>query len=367
MAFEYYDILGVPRDASPDDLKRAYRKKAMENHPDRHGGDKAKEAEFKRINEAYATLSEPTQRAYYDRHGTIDPRAGQGGGGGFSGGGFDDLGDLFESFFNGGMGGGRRRNRDAVPGADAQIELDVTFEEAYAGVRKSVTYARRTACGTCGGTGAAHGHTPETCGTCDGQGRVRQRVRTVFGVVEQAVECPDCGGVGKTVKEKCPDCRGRRVVEERSKREIDVPAGVGDGMTLKIPGAAHGGVNAPAGDLYVRLNVEEAKGGLTRDGEDLLWTLAIHPVEAVLGCRRKLRLPVLGERLVEVAPGTRHGHVIRFRNDGLRHLRADRRGDLLVTVEIDVPQKVSKKQRELYEKLAAEEGLDVPKGKGFFS
>lgn len=365
MAFEFYDILGVSRDASADDLKRAYRKKAMECHPDRHAGDKDKEAEFKRVNEAYSTLSEPTQRAYYDRHGTIDPQAGQGGG--FSGG-FDDLGDLFESFFNGGMGGSRRRrDPSAVAGEDVEISMSVTFEEAYAGVRKTVSYARRTACSACGGTGAAAGHAPETCATCQGQGRVRQRTRTLFGDMEQAVACPTCHGAGKVVKEKCPACKGQRLVDERQNRELDVPAGVADGMAMKIADAGHAGLDAPSGDLYIRFRVQEEKSGLKRDGDDLHWTLSIRPVEAVLGARRKVKLPVLGERVIEVAPGTRHGHVIRFRNDGMRQLRGDKRGDLLVTVEIDVPQKISKKQRELYEMLAAEEGAQVPKGKGFFS
>ena len=363
MAFEFYDLLGVPRDASADDLKRAYRKKAMELHPDRHAGDKAKEAEFKRVNEAYSVLSEPTKRAYYDRHGTVEPQGGMGGGAGFDG--FSDLGDIFESFFGGGFSGGpRRRNRDAVEGEDIEIAVDISFEEAYAGVRKTERFPRRGACADCGGTGAKAGSAPETCSACAGQGRVRERTRTIFGTVEQAIPCPNCGGSGRVAKEKCAGCRGERLVEERISQALDIPAGVADGMTIKMAGAGHAGINAPAGDLLVHLRVEESKGGLVRRGNDLHWNLSVHPAEAALGARRKLRLPVLGERVVEIAPGTQHGHAIRFRNDGMRHLGADRRGDLVVTVSVEIPKRLSRRERELFEEIAREQGFDVPGMRG---
>lgn len=227
MAYEYYDTLGIPRDADEDAIKKAYRKKAMEHHPDRHGGDKDKEKAFKEINEAYATLSDSDKRARYDRTGTSQDS----GPGGFDTSGFD-FSDIFESFFSGGFGRGGSTRR--ARGGDRETIAEISFAESVAGVRKTVTYGRTVKCHHCHGSGAETPEDAKTCSDCQGRGRVRRRMQTVFGVMEQETVCPTCEGRGKTVSKKCHVCRGQGLEDIRVEKPLDIPAGIDDGMSMKV-------------------------------------------------------------------------------------------------------------------------------------
>lgn len=209
----------------------------MENHPDRHGGDKAKEAKFKEINEAYSTLSDPQKKAHYDRFGTADM-----GGGGFGAGGFTgdvDLGDIFSQFFGGGFQQGGTRRQSGLGGEDIELRVSIDFGEALSGVKKTVSFSKRVTCGECSGSGAKKGTTPRECPTCRGSGQVRHRTQTIFGVIEQAGVCESCQGKGKVISEKCGTCHGECRTVEKITKEVDVPAGIDDGMTIKLRGEGH--------------------------------------------------------------------------------------------------------------------------------
>lgn len=364
MAFEYYDTLGVGRNATTDEIKRAYRKKAMELHPDRNKGDKAKEAEFKKVAEAYATLSDEQKKAAYDRSGGTTADAFSG----FSGGGFPpdfDVSDIFETFFGGGFGGGGGRAKRREVGDDIEIRVKTTFEKSVRGGSEEVVYERRRICPECAGTGSEKGKDPKSCPDCAGAGRVRQRMQTVFGAMEQMVSCPRCHGTGKIVEHPCQKCRGEKYVIFKVERKIDVPAGIEDGMTVKIRGEGHEGVDGN-GDLYVRFSVPHSEGALERDGADLHFSLALDPIEMVLGCLKKVSIPVIGEREIEVKPGSQHGRSVRFRSEGAPKIPSGTKGDLVVTFHVRIPEKISPKERELYEALAKERGYGTDSGKGIF-
>ncbi len=360
MAYEFYDLLGVGRDASAEELKKAYRKKAMELHPDRHQGDKAKEAEFKKVNEAYATLSDPQKKAYYDRTGGVQSDQGFPGGGGFSA--DFDFSDIFESFFGGGFQQGGRGKRREV-GDDIEVRVKTTFEKGVKGGSEEIAYERRQVCPDCAGTGSEKGREPKTCPDCAGAGRVKQRMQTVFGVVEQAVTCPKCRGNGKVIEHPCGKCRGERYVVFRTDRKIDVPAGIEDGMTVKIRGEGHEGIDGN-GDLYLHFSIPETENGLERDGADLHYHLDLDPVEMVLGNVRKVSIPVVGEREIEIKAGSQHGKAVRFRGEGAPKIPNGGKGDLIVTFRVKVPEKLTAKERELYEALAKEKGMADGHGKG---
>ena len=360
MSENLYTILGVSETASADELKRAYRKKAMEYHPDRHGGDKQKEAMFKKLNEAYQILSDDAKRARYDQFWTVDDA-----GAGFSGAGFSDLGDIFESFFGGGFGGSRRK-QTGIAGEDIQITLDIAFEEIFEGTKKTIEFTKMQACDGCDGSGAKKGTTPKECDTCGGQGQVRQRAQSIFWYTERVGVCPTCDGSGKVITDPCDICHGKKRTETPVSQEIDVPAGIDTEMTIRLSGEWHEGVGAPNGDVYVTFRVENEKDGLVRDELNLYYTVTIDPVEAVLGSEQILRLAVLWERKLQIRPGTAHGAEIRYKHDGVRHVQRDTKGDLIVTLKIDVPKKLSKKERELYEQLAKEKDIIHPDKKGVF-
>lgn len=361
MAYEFYDILGVSRDVSAEELKRAYRKKAMELHPDRHGGDKEKEKLFKEVNEAYATLSDPQKRAHYDRFGSSDMGGGQGG--------FHmdmDFSDIFESFFGGGFQQGPRRKAGGVEGEDIEIRVKLSFAEALSGLKKTVSYSRKVVCHECGGTGAKKGTEPKECPQCRGSGQIRRRTQTIFGIMEQTGICDMCQGTGKIIAEKCAVCHGERRETVKTEKEIEIPAGIDDGMTIKVRGEGNEGIGARTGDLYITFAVPDSMDGLTREDTNLFYTLEIDPVEAVLGARKTVRIPVLGERSVEIKAGTQHGEVLKFKGDGAKHISKDHKGDLFITVAVKIPTHPTKKERELYHKIAEERKLEVADG-GFLS
>ncbi|MDD2487344.1 MAG: J domain-containing protein [Candidatus Gracilibacteria bacterium] len=372
MPENYYDILGIPKDANAEDIKKAYRKKAMESHPDRHGGDKEKEAQFKKINEAYQTLSDAQKKAHYDRFGSTEGM-GQGGfGQGFSGQGFDanfDISDIFESFFGGGGfgGGGQSKRKKNESGEDIEIEVKLDFSEAVLGTKRKVSYEKMILCSECSGSGAKKGTSPKTCNSCHGNGYVKKRTQSFFGVIEQTVVCDVCHGNGQIIEEKCGSCNGNKRIRTKMEKEIDVPAGIDDGMTLKLKGEGGVGVNSKSGDLYIVFRVPQKLEGMKRDGVNLNYDLVIDPIEAILGSKRKIKFPILGERTIEIKPGTQNSDMLKFKGDGVKDVSRDFKGDLFVKIDIKIPTSISKKERELYEQIAKEKGIDFADGKGFFS
>ncbi len=363
MSYEYYSTLGIERNASTEEIKKAYRKKAMECHPDRHAGDKVKEAEFKKVNEAYATLSDAQKKSMYDQFWTSEWAQGWFGGfGGFQWG-FDvDLGDIFESFFGGSGGRGRKR---ADIGEDIEMRIKISLEDAIRGTSRLVEFKRKSRCESCGGNGAKNGTAIKTCDTCRGSGQVRQRMQTVFGVMEQAVTCPDCRGSWKIISEKCHDCHGKWLQETLVKKDIDVPAGMENGMSIKIRGEWHVGSDG-SGDLYIAFEIPDREAGLTRAGADLHYEVKLSPAEAVLGSEKSVDIPVLGKKNITVKSGTQHNTEILYKHEGMPSVQKKwARGHLIVHLVIDIPTKLSNDEKKLYTALLELQG-GKKAGKWFF-
>lgn len=357
---DLYAILGVDRDATEEDIKRAYRRRARESHPDT-GGD---ESEFKRLTTAYEVLKNPQARANYDQFG--DPR-GPTGGGGDPFGGFGDLGDLIDAFFGGGMGGfgggGRTRGRTTrarQAGRDAVVDVALTLEEAAAGVRRDLDVTVARPCDACEATGAKGDSAPVTCRTCDGQGAVQQVARSVFGQMLTTSPCPDCRGEGVRIADPCPACRGEGRLETTETVTVDVPPGVDTGTRLRVSGRGEAGRRGGAiGDLYVRVRVAEHEV-FTRDGNDLHCELAVPMTQAALGA--ELKLPTLhGEEVVTVPPGTQNGEVLTLRRQGMPKVGGGgARGNLHVHCRVLTPTDLDEEQRTLLRQLASLRGEDVP-------
>jgi len=351
---DYYSILGVERNASADDIKKSYRKKAMDSHPDRHGGDKTKEDEFKAINEAYAVLSDTQKKARYDQFGSAEWGNGFSGMGGFD---FGDINveDIFSSVF-GNMGGfwwSRRQARDEG-GEDIQKEVNITFSESFSGVKKDIHFDKMIHCEKCHGHGTKDGKEPKKCSTCHGAGYVTRATRSIFGIMQQNVVCEDCHGEGMKIEHPCETCHGKRRVKKSVEQTIEIPAGIDDGMTLRMTGEWHAGKHA-SGDLYITCHVDQSYENLIRNGSNILTTLHISPAEAVIGRNRKIKFPLIGEREVHIASGTQHGKKIQINGDGMPLLGKKWHGDLIITLEILVPAKLSKEQKKLYTELLEEE------------
>lgn len=365
MARDYYDILGVPKGASEDDLKKAYRKQAMEHHPDRNKGDKNAEHKFKEINEAYDALKDPQKRAAYDRmgHGAYQqagstgqnpgshPGAG-GFGGGQAGGGFGGFEDLFEDilggvFGQGGMGGQPRRS-GKPRGADLRYTLDMTLAQAYNGFATQISFPSHTQCPTCTGTGAKKGTRPTTCPGCEGQGTITFRQ----GFFTMQRTCPECGGTGEIIRDKCPDCKGSGRKRGTKTVKITVPPGVDDGTRLQLRGEGEAGIaGGQSGDLFVFIRMG-AHPLFKRDGSDLHLNLPLGIADAVLGT--DLELPTMDGKktTIKVPPGTQPDAVLRLRGYGMPELnRATLKGDMLVHIRLQVPSKLNKQQQELFTEL----------------
>ena len=342
---DYYEVLGVEKGASDDDIKRAYRRKAKECHPDLHPNDKEAEARFKELNEANEVLSDPDRRARYDQFGFNDPMQNGGAGGDpFGGAGFD-MGDILNSFFGGGMGGmggmGARRNGPAA-GEDLQFELRLTFEEAARGCEKSFDFTRNENCDKCHGTGAKPGTTPATCSVCHGTGQVR----TSNGWMQSIRGCSACGGTGKVITDKCPDCQGKGRIRRKRTATFRVPAGIDNGQVLKQGGQGDAGLRGgPSGDLYAVVRVMPHKL-FQRDGFDLLLEQPISFTQAALGA--ELDVPTLdGVTKHRIPEGTQNGDEFRLRGQGIQRLGQSGKGDLLVKVRVEVPRHLTEKQKEL--------------------
>jgi molecular chaperone DnaJ len=357
---DFYELLGVRRDASNDELKKAYRARARELHPDTNP-DPAAEAKFKEVGLAYEVLSDPDRRARYDRFGVegVFGQQGAGAGGfGFEGG----LGDIFEAFF-GNTGGGNRR-RGPAAGADAEVRIGLEFAEAIFGCRKELSVRLPVTCDVCDGRGTAAGTEPETCTECNGAGELRRVRQSLLGQVVTSVACSRCGGTGLTIPHPCEGCRGDgRRTEERT-FTVEVPAGVEDGSTLRLAdrGAA-GQRGGPAGSLFVHL-VVSPDPRFERQGVNLHTTLSIGLAQAALGVETSVA-GIDGDLPITVAPGTQQGQVERVRGAGVPHLRGRGRGDLFVHVLIETPTELTAAQDELLRQYAAERGEDVaPPGAG---
>jgi len=367
---DFYELLGVSRRATDEEIKRAYRKAARELHPDANPGDAAAEERFKLVTLAYETLRDPERRRRYDAFG-IDGLRGTGAGAadpfaGFTGG----LGDLFEAFFGGSPfgGGGRRTGPSGPPrGADAEVALALDFEEAVFGADKEVTVRTPVACATCGATGAAPGTSPTTCGQCGGAGEVRTVRQSILGQMVTARPCPRCGGAGRQIASPCPACRGEGRVTQPRTFTVPVPAGVDTGNTLRLEGRGPAGPRGGLpGDLYVHLEVRPHER-FARQGTDLVHELHLPVTAAALGARLDFET-LDGPEVLVVPPGSQSGRVFRLRGRGVPHLESHRRGDLLVQLVVDTPTELTPAQDRLLRELAAERGEAVdPPGTGLLS
>jgi molecular chaperone DnaJ len=356
---DYYEVLGVARGAGADEIKKAYRQLALRYHPDRNPGDKAAEEKFKEANEAYSVLSDAQKREQYDRFGHAGP-GGQGFGGFQDFGGFgveDILNDFFGSVF-GGTGTGRRPQR----GADLRYDLSIRFEEAVFGAEKEIVVPRTSACGECGGSGARKGTSPETCAACKGRGQVT--VQQGFFAISRP--CGRCGGSGRVVKERCPACSGSGGIRERKPLKVKIPAGVDNGTRMKLRGEGEAGPQGgPSGDLYVVIAVEEHPY-FVRDGADLLCEVPITFPQAALG--GDIQVPTLsGKKTLTVPAGTNSGQEFVLKGEGVAHVNGYRRGNLVIRTVIDVPRKLTKRQKELLAEFQVTAGESPgPMSKSFF-
>jgi molecular chaperone DnaJ len=372
MATDYYDVLGVTRTASKDEIKSAYRKLAREWHPDINKSSQAEER-FKEINQAYEVLSDEDKRARYDRFGAAGVSGPTGGGypgtGGF--GGFEDIFDEFFSSF-GGVRSSAARRRGPKAGSDRRVDVTITFEEAIFGAEKEVEFDRLAECDTCAGSGAAPGTQPVRCSQCNGSGEVRQVQQTFLGPMVQVGTCPRCGGKGETVATPCPACRGAGRQRKHVTLGVQIPPGVREGLQIQVRSEGDAGeASAPAGNLYVVVHVQEHEFFRRKDN-DIILDVSINVAQAALG--DKIVIPTVeGDVELQVPAGTQTGKVFRLRGKGVPRLRSDGstagRGDQLVYIQVDVPTRLSEEQRALFEQLAQSLGSDVQPqkaNKGFF-
>lgn len=364
---DYYEVLGVSRTATQVEIKKGYRAKAKQYHPDISKEADA-EIRFKEVNEAYEVLSNEDSRAAYDRFG----HAGVNGSGGFGDpfggfGGQSPFGDIFETFFGGGMGGSTR-TRAPQRGADIQVSLNLTFEEAVFGAEREIEIDRLETCETCHGTRMKDGQTPPTCTACGGTGEVRRVQQTILGQFMTSGPCPTCNGEGVMITDPCTECKGRGRVRKYTKLMVTVPAGIDDGQTIRMTGQGEAAPNKGGnGDLFVKVRVQSHKF-FERRGKQILNTVGINVAQAALG--DDIEIDTLdGPAVFTVPAGTQSGQQFRLRGKGVPDLRGGERGDQLVTVEVVIPKKLSRDQEELFEKLSSSLGKEVtpqPKGKGFF-
>ena len=351
---DYYEVLGVDKNASEDEIKRAYKKLARKYHPDMNPGDKEAEEKFKEINEANEVLSDPEKKASYDQFGFAgtDPNYGAGQGGGF-GGGFDfgDLGDIFGSFFGGGFGGQQQRRNGPQRGESIRVSVSLSFTEAAFGCEKELTVERMEQCTTCKGSGCAPGTTPEVCPDCHGSGVVQTRRQTPMGVFASSNPCRKCGGTGRIIHQPCPDCHGGGFTRKRKTIKVSIPAGIDHGQTISLRGQGHAGKNGgPAGDLLVTVMVQP-HDVFRRDGTAVFCEAPITFPQAVLGA--ELEIPTIdGKVKYDIPEGTQSGTTFRLKGKGIPALNGRGRGDQYVTVYIETPRNLNREQKEALKKFA---------------
>ena len=352
---DYYAILGVDKDASAEDIRKAFQQKARKLHPDVNKASDAEE-KFKEVNEAYEVLSDADKKARYDQYGHagVDPNFGAGGfGGGFDGSfDFGDLGDIFGSFFGGGFGGGRRTNPNAPQrGESIRMSIAISFEEAAFGCEKAVTVERYETCDTCHGNGCAPGTSPEVCPDCHGTGTVQVRRQTPMGVFATSSPCPKCGGKGRIIHQPCKDCRGSGMVRKKKTIQASIPAGIDNGQTISIRGQGNAGKNGgPAGDLLITITVRPHEL-FRREGTSVLCEAPITFTQAVLGA--ELEIPTIDGKVKYTLPeGTQSGTTFRLKGKGIPSINGRGRGDQYVTVYIETPKNLNKEQKEALKKFA---------------
>lgn len=357
---DYYEVLGVQKTASDEEIKKAYRQKAKQYHPDLNPGDASAEMRFKEANEAYEVLSDAQKKARYDQfgHAGVDPNFGAGGrGGGFDGFDFGDIGDIFSSFFGGGFSSSGRNANPNAPrrGEDLEARVTISFEEAAKGCKRTVEVEKVDACGECGGSGAKAGTSPKTCDECGGRGTVNVQQRTAFGVIQTSRSCTKCGGRGRVIETPCPKCRGGGRVRKHKQVEINIPAGIDDGQVLNVSGAGNHGINGgPTGNLHVAIYVRPHPF-FERDGYNVWCDVTVSFVQAAMG--DTLQIPTLdGKVRFDLPAGTQPGKVFSLKGKGIQVLNGRGRGDQLLRVIVEVPQKLSARQKELLQEFETESG-----------
>jgi molecular chaperone DnaJ len=378
---DYYDILGVGRSATADEIKSSYRKLAMKYHPDQNQGDKGAEEKFKEVAEAYEVLKDPDKRARYDRFGHEGVK-----GGGYAGGGFHDPFDVFRDVFGGGGfgsifdeffggGSGRSRRQDRQRGNDLQVKLKLTLEEIATGTTKNIKVKKQVVCHTCDGSGMKSGSQPVTCPVCRGSGEVRQISQSILGRIVNVTTCSRCGGRGTIITDPCPDCRGEGREHGEATVKVKVPAGAADGNYMTVRGEGNVGPNnGPSGDLIVVME-EKSHKFFSRNGNDVIYELYLSFPQVALGA--EVEVPTLemenvdGQKenklvMISIPPGTQSGKVFRLRGKGLPEVNSYRKGDILVQVKVWTPEKLNQREKEILEELAQLENVNPPKKKGFF-
>jgi molecular chaperone DnaJ len=359
MSKDYYEILGVNKGASKEEMKKAYHKLAHKYHPDKNKGDDSK---FKEVNEAYQVLSDDQKRAQYDQFGSAGPNMGggygqQGGFGGFDFSGFQqgggvefdmgDIGDIFGEFFGGGMG---RRGAQAARGRDISTEIDLGFEDSIFGVKRTVLLTKQSTCDICKGTGGKPGTKMDTCKTCNGKGQIREMKRSILGTFESARVCEHCHGSGKIPAEKCTECKGAGVMRKQAEIDIAVPAGINNGEMIRMTGQGEAIAHGQTGDLYIKVNVRP-HAVFKRDGSNLVMDLPVKLTDAILGFTYKLKT-LDGDMEVTIPEGVHHGELLRVRGKGVPS--GSKRGDIILRIQLKMPTKLSKKQKEIVEELKKE-------------
>ncbi|MCI8759769.1 MAG: molecular chaperone DnaJ [Clostridia bacterium] len=378
---DYYEVLGVNKNATDDELKKAYRKLAKKYHPDANPNDKAgAEAKFKEVNEAYENLSDPQKRRMYDQFGHDGPQ-GFGGGGPFGGqggyysysssdfGDFGDLGDIFSSFFGGGFGGRTSSRRQSGPkkGADLNLGMEITFEQAFLGVEKEVIITRDETCDSCHGTGAKPGTSKMKCTTCNGTGQVTQMQNTILGQMQTRRTCTTCHGTGEIIKEPCESCRGKGTVRKQPKIKVKIPAGIDDNQTVVLRGEGEPGEKGgPKGDLYITVRIKK-HSIYSRKGNHVLCEVPITITQATLGAELEIPMVDGSKETYKIPEGTQTGTKFTLKNKGFKSVNSSNVGDFVFTVTVQTPKRLTKEQRDLLTQLAKTMNEQPPvKKRGLF-
>ena len=358
----FYEVLGIEKNASEEEIKKAYRKKAMQYHPDRNAWDKDAEQKFKEVNEAYSTLSDKQKRQQYDMFGSTGWAAGWNPfGWWFQGNVNVDFGDIFESFFGGGFGWGQQRQaRKEFKWEDLEYTINLDLKTSIYWWKETISFNKLEQCSTCNGEG---GEWKKACSKCNGTGKVTYTSQSIFGTIQQTWTCDQCHGTGEQFEKTCEDCHGEKRKKVKKSIDIDIPAWIDSGMVIKLTSEWNDWVGTKAcGDLFVKFNVPTQEKGLKRDGVDLHYETEIDVIEAVLGTTKDINIPIIWKRTIEVKAGTQHGTVLKVANDGVKHIESEDKWDLYITLNIKIPKKLSKKERELYETIAQEKKINVNKG-----